>query len=82
MAFRSRASSSAVLSPVTLVEYADLRCPFCAQFALEVLPTIVRRYVRTGRVKIEYRGISFIGDDSRTALDWSSGPPSSTVSGR
>ena len=60
-------------APVTLVEYADLQCPFCAQFALDVLPTIVRRYVRTGRVKIEYRGISFIGDDSRTALDWALG---------
>jgi len=60
-------------APVTLVEYADLQCPFCAQFALNALPTIVRRYVRTGRVKMEYRGVAFFGDDSREALDWALG---------
>lgn len=55
-------------APVMLVEYADLQCPFCAQFALDVLPELVRRYVRPGRVKIEFRGLAFIGEDSQEAL--------------
>jgi len=53
---------------VTMIEFADLQCPFCRQFALEGLPTIVRDYVRPGKVKLVFAGIAFIGPDSETAL--------------
>jgi protein-disulfide isomerase len=55
-------------APVTLVEYADLQCPYCAQWALGVLPTLVEDYVRAGQLRIEFRGLAFIGPDSETAL--------------
>jgi protein-disulfide isomerase len=55
-------------APVTMVEYADLQCPFCGAYARDVLPTIVRDYVRTGKVRLAYRGLAFIGPDSETAL--------------
>jgi protein-disulfide isomerase len=51
-------------APVTLVEYIDLQCPICRQFETEVMPTIIDRYVRTGKVKVEARPIAFIGEDS------------------
>ncbi len=51
-------------APVRLVEFVDLQCPFCAEYTVNVLPTIVERYVRTGQVKIELRPLAFIGDDS------------------
>jgi hypothetical protein len=35
-------------APVTLVEYADLQCPYCAQWARDALPTLVDDYVRAG----------------------------------
>jgi protein-disulfide isomerase len=53
---------------VTFIEYADLQCPACRAFGELVLPTVVDRYVRPGDVKLEYRGISFIGPDSERAL--------------
>jgi protein-disulfide isomerase len=55
-------------APVTLVEYADLQCPYCAEFANGALPELVRDYVRDGRVKLVFRGLAFIGPDSETAL--------------
>jgi protein-disulfide isomerase len=55
-------------APVTLVEYADLQCPYCAEWAREALPTVVSKYVRTGRVRIVFRGLAFLGADSELAL--------------
>jgi protein-disulfide isomerase len=55
-------------APVTLVEYADLQCPYCAQWALGALPALVEDHVRAGRLRIEFRGLAFIGPDSETAL--------------
>jgi protein-disulfide isomerase len=56
-------------APVTLTEFADLQCPVCKAYTLDVLPTLVRRYVRTGRVRMVFRNISILGPDSRTAAE-------------
>ena len=55
-------------APVTLVEFADLQCPYCADWARDALPTIVQEYVSTGRVRVVFRGLSFVGEQSDTAL--------------
>jgi protein-disulfide isomerase len=52
-------------APVTLVEYIDLQCPFCQQFETQVFPSLVRRYVRTGKLKVIARPVAFIGTDSQ-----------------
>jgi protein-disulfide isomerase len=49
---------------VALIEYADLQCPACRLYTEEFFPTLVDEYVRTGKVKAEFRGFPFIGDDS------------------
>ena len=51
-------------APVRVVEFADLQCPFCREYTLTVLPGLVRRYVRPGKVRIEFRALAFIGPDS------------------
>lgn len=54
-------------APVTMTEFADLQCPFCGQYGREVLPTIVERYVRTGKVRLVFRNLAFLGEDSTEA---------------
>jgi protein-disulfide isomerase len=54
-------------APVTLTEFADLQCPFCRRYTEKVFPTVVRDYVRTGKVRMVFRGLSFIGADSVVA---------------
>ena len=49
-----------------MVEYIDLQCPFCQQFETTALPTLISKYVRPGKLKIEARIIAFIGPDSQT----------------
>jgi len=51
-------------APATLVEIADLQCPFCAAYSRDALPSVVRDYVRTGRVRYELHFRSFLGRDS------------------
>ena len=55
-------------APITLVEFADLQCPYCAAWARDAFPTVVDEYVRTGKVRLVFRGMAFIGPESETAL--------------
>jgi protein-disulfide isomerase len=42
-------------APVTIIEYASLTCPHCAQFHTEVLPQLKERYIEPGKVRMIYR---------------------------
>jgi protein-disulfide isomerase len=44
-------------APVTLQYFGDLECPICKQFTLGALPAIIQNWVRSGKVKIEYRSL-------------------------
>jgi protein-disulfide isomerase len=55
-------------APVTITLYEDPQCPFCRTWSLDTLPAVVDRYVRTGRVKLVYRGIEIVGPNSVAGL--------------
>ncbi len=40
---------------VTIIEYASLTCPHCAQFHAEILPKIKTEYIEPGKAKLVYR---------------------------
>jgi protein-disulfide isomerase len=49
---------------VVLTEYADLQCPFCAEYATDVLPRLIEEYVRPGKLRLDLRLLRFLGPDS------------------
>jgi protein-disulfide isomerase len=53
-------------APVTVYEYIDPQCPYCQQFETQAMPSLIERYVRTGKAKVELRPLAFIGPDSQT----------------
>lgn len=54
-------------APVVLVEYADYRCPYCAKFATDTRPELVRRYLEQGLLRIEWRDLPIFGAESENA---------------
>jgi protein-disulfide isomerase len=54
-------------APATIVEFADPQCPFCKEYTLNEMPSVVQNYVRTGKAKMELRYLTFLGPDSITA---------------
>jgi protein-disulfide isomerase len=54
-------------APVVLVEFADYRCPFCGVFARDTMPLLVKEYVDSGQLRIEWRDFPVFGDESVAA---------------
>jgi len=54
-------------APVTLAYWSDFQCPFCKSFDLGTLPTLVKNYVETGKLRVVFKDFQFLGQDSQTA---------------
>ncbi|WP_286958511.1 DsbA family protein [Arsenicicoccus sp. UBA7492] len=54
-------------APVVMIEYADYACPFCAKFAMETQPELVKKYVDAGVLRIEWHDLVIFGDKSQRA---------------
>jgi protein-disulfide isomerase len=42
-------------APVTIIEYASMTCPHCANFHKTVLPELKKRYIDSGKVRLIFR---------------------------
>jgi protein-disulfide isomerase len=42
-------------APITIVEFSDFQCPFCARFHVQTLPLIIEEYIDAGKVNLVYR---------------------------
>jgi len=54
---------------VTIVEFADFRCPFCKRFFDQTTPQILKDYVNTGKAKLVYKHYAFLGPQSIWAAE-------------
>jgi protein-disulfide isomerase len=42
-------------APITILEYASLTCPHCANFAVNVLPKLEKKWIETGKARLIFR---------------------------
>jgi protein-disulfide isomerase len=49
-AFKGRADA-----PLTIVEFSDYQCPFCARHVAQTIPGLDKEYIQTGKVKYVFR---------------------------
>ena len=48
-------SKGLATAPVTIIEFSDFECPFCARFYSQTLGQIEEKYIDTGKVRLVYR---------------------------
>jgi len=54
---------------VTVEEYSDFQCPYCARAAQTMDPKIEEEYVADGRVKLVFHPVALIGQESLWAAE-------------
>ena len=42
-------------APITIIEFSDFQCPFCARFHVQTLPLLLEQYIDQGKVKLVFR---------------------------
>jgi protein-disulfide isomerase len=52
---------------VSVIEFGDLQCPVCAEFARTVTPELVAGVVEAGEAKLEFKNFVILGPDSDVA---------------
>jgi protein-disulfide isomerase len=55
-------------APVSLTVFEDPQCPFCRDWNVNTLPSVIDEFVRPGKVKLVFRGINIIGPNSEVGL--------------
>jgi len=48
-------------APVEMEMFIDVQCPICQRYEVESLPTIVNKYIKTGKVQLHMQPWAFIG---------------------
>jgi uncharacterized protein (TIGR03437 family) len=52
---------------VTVVQYGDYQCPYCAAFFRTTFPQLKQEYIDTGKIRFQYQDLAFLGADSTTS---------------
>jgi protein-disulfide isomerase len=58
----------ATTATVTLIQFEDLGCTHCKEYMDGAFPTVITDYVRSGLVKVDFRGLGVVTPASGPAL--------------
>ena len=67
-AFVEEAVLGAADAPVTVIEYASMTCPHCAQFHANAMPALKEEYIGSGKVRLVYRDFPLDGMALKAAM--------------
>jgi len=56
-------------APITIFIFSDYQCPYCGKFYTESELLIRKNYVDTGKAKIVYKNLAFLGPESTAAAN-------------
>lgn len=48
-------------APVEMQMFIDVQCPICQRYEVDSLPTIVQKYIKTGKVQLHLQPWAFLG---------------------
>ena len=51
-------------APVAIVEYSDFQCPYCGRHFKEVEGKLKEAYLKNGQVRLVYKHLTILGDES------------------
>ncbi len=55
-------------APVQMEVWEDFQCPYCARWTFQVEPLVLENLVKTGLVRLTFRPMAFLGEESRWAV--------------
>jgi protein-disulfide isomerase len=53
-------------APIEMLMFIDVQCPVCQNYEVSYLPTIVKKYIKTGKVQLRLKPWAFLGEQSTT----------------
>ena len=60
-------------APITIVEYIDYQCPFCASYHSTMEPQIIKAFAAGNKVRYEIRALPFLDRGTTESLDSAQG---------
>ncbi len=55
-------------APVTVIEYASMTCPHCANFSTNIFPKVKKKFIDTGKIRFIFRNYVMNGTDMTAAI--------------